>query len=204
MTLEQTSAWAGLFYFCSRVATPGVESQSLITWPEGNGRLVQHMFEFVEPNVQLDRAVVEVIPVERDGHWHADVVTLDRGGRNPRGFHAERVIFAAPKFMARYVIRPYRENPPPDLAEFQFGAWMVANLTLRDRPKQIQARDFHLHGTTFSTKVLRLDTLSPHTSAALTVVQPSSLITIRWLTKTHASRARVCWRLIGAVGLKSR
>ena len=23
MTLEQTSAWAGLFYFCSRVATPG-------------------------------------------------------------------------------------------------------------------------------------------------------------------------------------
>ena len=102
------------------------------------------MFEFVEPNVQLDRAVVEVIPVERDGHWHADVVTLDRGGRNPRGFHAERVIFAAPKFMARYVIRPYRENPPPDLAEFQFGAWMVANLTLRDRPKQIQARDFPL------------------------------------------------------------
>ena len=144
MTLEQTSAWAGLFYFCSRVATPGVESQSLITWPEGNGRLVQHMFEFVEPNVQLDRAAVEVIPVQENDRWRVDVVTLDREGRNPRGFHAERVIFAAPKFMAKYVIRPYRENPPPHLAEFQFGAWMVANLTLKDRPKQTLARDFPL------------------------------------------------------------
>ena len=24
MTLDQTSAWAGLFYFCSRVLTPGL------------------------------------------------------------------------------------------------------------------------------------------------------------------------------------
>jgi glycine/D-amino acid oxidase-like deaminating enzyme len=141
MTLEQTSAWAGLFYFCSRVATPGVESQSLITWPEGNGRLVQHMFEKAKANAQLDRAVVELIPVHEGG---VDVVTLDREGRNPRGFHAQRVIFAAPHFMARYVIRPYRENPPPHIAEFQFGAWMVANLTLKERPKQNLARDFPL------------------------------------------------------------
>jgi hypothetical protein len=139
MTLDQTSAWAGLFYFCSRVVTPGVESQSLITWPEGNGRLVQHMFEQVKTRVQLDRAVVEVIPLKD----RVDVVTLDRDGRNPRGFHAQQVVFAAPQFMARYVVRPYRENPPPHIAEFQFGAWMVANLTLKDRPKRT-ARDFPL------------------------------------------------------------
>src|ERR1044072_1553631 len=62
MTLEQTSAWAGLFYFCSRVVEPGIETQSLITWPEGNGRLLQHLFEKVKTNIQLDRAVVEFIP----------------------------------------------------------------------------------------------------------------------------------------------
>ena len=139
MTLEQTSAWAGLFYFCSRVVKPGVESQSLITWPEGNGRLVNHLFENSKARVQLDRAVVEVNPTS-DG---VDVITIDREGRNPRGFHARRVIFAAPQFMARYVIRPYRDNPPPHIAEFHFGSWMVANLTLRDRPKQSQ-RDFPL------------------------------------------------------------
>jgi len=140
MTLDQTSAWAGLFYFCSRVVAPENESQSLITWPEGNGRLVQHLFEKVKTNIQLDRAVVELIPTN-DG---VDVVTIDRDGRTPRGFHASRVIFAAPQFVARYVIRSFRENPPPHIAEFHFGAWMVANLTLRDRPKANSPRDFPL------------------------------------------------------------
>src|SRR5829696_6190316 len=76
MEIEQTSAWAGLFYFCSRVVEPGVESQSLITWPEGNGRLVQHLFEKAKANIQLDRAAVEVIPTETG----IEVVTLDREG----------------------------------------------------------------------------------------------------------------------------
>ena len=140
MTLEQTSAWAGLFYFCSRVLTPGVESQSLITWPEGNGRLVQHLFEKAKANIQLDRAAVELVPTESG----VDVITLDQEGRNPRGFHAARVIFAAPQFMARYIVRPYRDNPPPHISEFQFGAWMVANLTLKDRPRSGSPRDFPL------------------------------------------------------------
>jgi glycine/D-amino acid oxidase-like deaminating enzyme len=140
MTLEQTSAWAGLFYFCSRVVAPENESQSLITWPEGNGRLVRHLFEKVKTNIQLDRAVVELIPTD-DG---VDVITIDRDGRTPRGFHASRVIFAAPQFVAHYVIRPYRDNPPPHIAEFHFGAWMVANLTLKDRPKANSPRDFPL------------------------------------------------------------
>lgn len=144
MTLDQTSAWAGLFYFCSRVPTPGVESQSLITWPEGNGRLVNHLFEKAKRNIQLDRAVVELVPVHEQGRNRVDVITLDREGRNPRGFRADRVIFAAPQFMARYIVRPYRDNPPAHISEFQFGAWMVANLTLRDRPQQNSVRDFPL------------------------------------------------------------
>ena len=139
MTVDQTSAWAGLFYFCSRVETPGVESQSLITWPEGNGRLVQHLFQQAKTNIQLDRAAVELVPVENG----VEVITVDREGRAPRGFRARRVIFAAPQFIARYVVRPYRDNPPSHLAEFQFGSWMVANLTLKDRPK-LAPRDFPL------------------------------------------------------------
>lgn len=140
MTIEHTSAWAGLFYFCSRVPAPNTESQSLITWPEGNGRLVRHLFEKAKENIQLDRAAVELIPTD-DG---VDIITLDHNGREPRGFHVQRVIFAAPQFMARYLVRPYRDNPPPHIAEFQFGAWMVANLTLKDRPKPGSPRDFPL------------------------------------------------------------
>ena len=144
MTLNQTSAWAGLFYFCSRVPKPEIESQPLITWPEGNGRLVNHLFETARNNVQLGRAAVELVPAEENGRARIEVVTLDQEGRNPHGYRAEKVIFAAPQFVARYVIRPYRDNPPPHVAEFQVGSWMVANLTLRDRPKQTLHRDFPL------------------------------------------------------------
>ena len=141
MTLDQTSAWAGLFYFCSRVPKPNTESQPLITWPEGNGKLVNHLFEIARLKVQLNRAAVELIPVDEN---RVDVITLDQEGQNPRGFRAQKVIFAAPKFVARYIIRPFRENPPSHLAEFEFGSWMVANLTLRDRPRPLSQRDFPL------------------------------------------------------------
>jgi hypothetical protein len=139
MTMDQTSAWAGIFYFCARVLKPNVESQPLITWPEGNGRLVNHLYERSKQHIQLDRAVFDINPL----FDRIEISALDREGRTPRGYRARHVIFAAPQFIARYVIRPYKENPPPHIAEFQFGSWMVANLTLKDRP-QHNARDFPL------------------------------------------------------------
>jgi glycine/D-amino acid oxidase-like deaminating enzyme len=144
MRIDQTSAWAGLFYFCSRVTKPDTDAQPLITWPEGNGRLVNYLFAAAKDKVQLNRAAVELIPVEEGSRIRIDVLTVDAEGRNPRGYRAQKVIFAAPLFVARHIIRPYRENPPAHLAEFEFGCWMVANLTLRDRPKRVSQRDFPL------------------------------------------------------------
>jgi hypothetical protein len=52
----------------------------------------------------------------------------------PFGIHAERVVLATPLFVAARIVRPWRDAPPAHLASFEHGAWMVANLTLRDRP----------------------------------------------------------------------
>jgi phytoene dehydrogenase-like protein len=134
MQMEQTSAWAGLFYFASRVPKPGDEARPLITWPEGNGRLVQHLYRQIQSKVRLGAAVSEVIPVGEGPNAGVDVIAFDADSGTARGFHARHVVFAAPHFLTRYVIRPFRENPPPHVAEFQYGAWMVANLFLRDRP----------------------------------------------------------------------
>lgn len=134
LTVEQTSAWAGLFYFASRMRAPGDEAQSLITWPEGNGRLVAHLYEKARAQVRLGLAVSEIIPTSEGRAAGVDVVALKGDGQSAVGFHAERVIFAAPHFLTKYVIRPYRENAPPHVNEFQYGAWMVGNLFLRDRP----------------------------------------------------------------------
>jgi hypothetical protein len=63
------------------------------------------------------------------------VIAVSHDGQTSRGFHAERVIFAAPHFLSRYLIRDYRDQPAAHVAEFQYGAWMVANLFLKDRPQ---------------------------------------------------------------------
>jgi protoporphyrinogen oxidase len=130
LTVDQTSAWAGLFYFCSRVKKPGDEAEPLITFPEGNGRLVAHLYERAKANVRLGLAAAEIIPLATG----VDVVAVSHDGQTTRGFHAERVVFAAPHFLSRYLIRDYRDKPPSHVGEFEYGAWMVANLFLKDRP----------------------------------------------------------------------
>lgn len=126
----QTSAWAGLHYYASRILAPGRDPQPVLTWPAGNGWLVGTLADGARDKLRLGLAVIDVAPTDSG----ADVVAI---GPAPRavGLHAERVIFAAPQFVAARVLRPYRDAPPAHLAAFQYGAWMVANLTLSGRPK---------------------------------------------------------------------
>ena len=104
LKLEQTSAWAGLFYFCSRVRRSGEESQPFITFSEGNGRFVNHIFEKVKDNVRRSQIVVSVVPTDRG----VDVICLEGG--EIRGIHCEKAIFASPTFTAPYIIRGFRED----------------------------------------------------------------------------------------------
>jgi hypothetical protein len=79
-------------------------------------------------------AAAEIIPVGAEGRSRVDVIAVDHEGREAVGFHADRVIFAAPHFLTRYLIQPYRDSAPAHVAEFEYGAWMVANLFLKERP----------------------------------------------------------------------
>ena len=146
LTVEQASAWAGLFYFASRMKGPGAEAQSLITWPEGNGRLVRHLYEKSRARVRLGLAVsdvraagvgeVEGRGVGSHGAGGVEVVAVRGDGGGAVGFRAGRVVFAAPQFMTKYLLKSYREGgAPAHIAEFEYGAWMVANLFLSDRPR---------------------------------------------------------------------
>lgn len=131
--LAETSAWAGVFYFCSRIPTPGAKSEPLITWPEGNGRIVEHLYQQAKAQVRLGTAVCEIIPTQTEDGPQAEVVALDAQGR-VSGYRTDRVIFAAPQFLAPFLIRDYRDRAV-DTAEFEYAPWMVANLFLHDRPQ---------------------------------------------------------------------
>jgi hypothetical protein len=136
LRLEQTSAWAGLFYFASRIRRPGEEAQPLVTWPEGNGRIVNHLYQMVKEHVVTGCAAADVNPVENADRSHVEVFVLDSREGQARGYRAKRVIFAAPQFVAKHVIRSYRDDPPARFADFRYGSWLVANVHLKARPQE--------------------------------------------------------------------
>lgn len=122
MRLEETSAWAAIFYFAAHGDRPA------ITWPEGNGRIVAHLKQYGTIRAGM---LAASITSHDEG---VDVIALR--GDQLVGIAARRVIFAGPQFVAPYVIREWRETPPPHVREFEYGSWMVANLALRSRPAE--------------------------------------------------------------------
>ena len=128
--LDQTSAWAALFYFAARLRAPGAASQEIVTWPEGNGRIAAHLTRSVAGRVRTGLVVADIAP--KDGG--VDLIALGATPQEACSFSAERVIVAAPRFSAVRAIRPWRDAPPAFASSFQYAPWAVANLTLRDRP----------------------------------------------------------------------
>lgn len=127
---RDTSAWAGLFYFASRTSNDGSEAAELYSWPNGNGRLVQHLSASVGPRRRLGFLVIDLATVGD----RVEALGLDTVRNEVVKVVADRAIFAAPKFLARHVLRQARDEQPAWARSFIFGSWMVANLHLRDRP----------------------------------------------------------------------
>ncbi len=132
LEMAQTSAWAGVFYFASRTEGPGGRSAEFVTWPEGNGRLVRHLAGACGDRLRLGAAVTDVLP----GPDGIEVRSFEPATGLATAWLADDVIFALPKFLAGRLVAPWRERPPAWLADFGYGSWMVANLTLRDRPRE--------------------------------------------------------------------
>jgi protoporphyrinogen oxidase len=128
----QTSAYAGIHYYASRLLGAGKDPQAVLTWPSGNGWLVQKLHERVRAKVKVGFAVADISP-NADGS-SLDVIAIG-GPPAALGFHCQRVVFASPQMVARRVVRPYRDAPPAHLDAFEYGAWAVANITLSSRPK---------------------------------------------------------------------
>jgi protoporphyrinogen oxidase len=123
--LANTSAWAGIFYFASRDSAG--EERATVTWPEGNGRIVKHLARSAP--ARTNALVTDLVPTDAG----VDVVAVE--GTAAIGIHARRAIFAGPQFVASRVIAPWRHAPPAHVGEFTYGSWMVANISLRDRPQ---------------------------------------------------------------------
>lgn len=127
------SAWAGLWYFCAR-QTGADKNDGYLSWPEGNGRLIQQLGRSV-PTDRLRRSVLvhtlEQVPSSTD--WDAHAVEVPSG--KPVRFRAKQVVLAVPRFVAARVVAPWRVARPSFVDAFTTGPWTVANLTLEAAPR---------------------------------------------------------------------
>jgi glycine/D-amino acid oxidase-like deaminating enzyme len=114
---SSVSAWAGIHYFASREN----EDKGPFTWPEGNGWIAKRLLEKLARYVKTDAAVFRIT---REGR-KIRVFTEDTE------YVAEGLIFAAPTFLAPYLL----EGAPSALG-FEYSPWLTANLTLDRIPEE--------------------------------------------------------------------
>ncbi|MCP3104614.1 FAD-dependent oxidoreductase [Myxococcus sp. K15C18031901] len=128
---EHVSAWAGIWYFAARQNGQGERSEGFLSWPEGNGRLVQQLASSLPPGaVSRDVLAHTVTP----GEQGCRVDALDARTGQPRAFQARQVVLACPRFIAAHVVEPWRRERPSWLGAFSYAPWVVANLTLSSPP----------------------------------------------------------------------
>ncbi|HYI00500.1 FAD-dependent oxidoreductase, partial [Hyalangium sp.] len=132
MTAEGVSAWAGIWYFAARQHGKGERSEGFLSWPEGNGRLIQQLLSSLPPG-RVERHVL--VHTVEPGAESCRVEALEAGTGKPRAFQARQVVFAGPRFVAGHVVAPWREQRPEWMGAFSYGPWVVANLTLSKPPR---------------------------------------------------------------------
>ncbi|WP_342593163.1 FAD-dependent oxidoreductase [Ramlibacter agri] len=130
--LSTVAAWAGLHYFAARHgfhppgADEGGEREQLLTWPEGNGWLVNALAAPLGDRFRGGQLVLRIS--ERPNGVAVDV--LDTQAQRVERWLAQRCIVALPAFVAARVV----ESPPAPLqalaARTRYAPWVVANLHL--------------------------------------------------------------------------
>lgn len=134
LSAERTSAWAGILYFAARQLAVGTEHQPLLTWPEGNGRIIDHLARHANPRVHVGAAVTQIVPPATSQKGPIEIIWLNTQTQEVAGYRAQHVIFAAPQFLAPRLIEGFSQRTGRKTNEFEYGSWLVANLHLRDRP----------------------------------------------------------------------
>lgn len=125
---EDTSAWAGIAYFASRIARAGDAPQPVLTWPEGNARLTAQLGRSLGARLLLGHTVTSVRP------GAAGVELCAVHGAGGLRIHARRAIVATPTHISRRIVAGLAQRPAPRLT-LDRGAWAVANLHLDARPR---------------------------------------------------------------------
>ena len=123
--IEYVSAWAGIHYFAGRKqdCTPE-KHDSVLTWPEGNSRLANHLKKYTKDK-SLQNHLVYDIKVENN---KVIAKAFDDVNKTSVEIIADKVIMASPQFVNQYLINDRKAFTK----EFHYTPWLLATLVVND------------------------------------------------------------------------
>ena len=135
--LARVSAWSGVHYFASRhgFSAPrpaeerhAEESDSVLTWPQGNGWLSQQLVAaLADTNLQTDCSVLSIT----EGAAGVEIDCWHHGRQQHERWLAARCVVALPAFVAARVLRDAPDFLRTVAGRLDWAPWLVANLHLQ-------------------------------------------------------------------------
>lgn len=131
-TLQDTSAYAGLHYFCSRRAkAANAESAAVLTWPEGNAFLVDKLYQACKQNIRTNRLITSVSIVNNK----TEVVCYNTQTEQCIKYICEQLILSTPQYINQYLLAEELSANRNKKELFEYSPWMVANITVSELPE---------------------------------------------------------------------
>lgn len=132
-TPDNVSAWAGIHYYSGRNGkAANADLNSVVTWPAGNGFLVEKLREKLNAHIKTKSAVINIASVEQEA---LETTYFDTEGtaNRPMRIGSQYVICATPRFLAKHVVAELRTSGK--FNDLDYAPWLVANITLRHVPE---------------------------------------------------------------------
>ncbi|MCX6117709.1 MAG: NAD(P)/FAD-dependent oxidoreductase [Proteobacteria bacterium] len=125
--IHEVSAWSGIHYFAARSGIgSNTESHSVLTWPEGNGWLVQQFEKILTGKIERSKLAIHINT--KSHQLFADILSFKDG--SVERVYATDIIYAGHRLSAANVIDQYKESRPAFLQNMEYAPWLVANVSI--------------------------------------------------------------------------
>ncbi len=102
-SMNTVSAWIGLHYFCSRPVDENGEDLTLLTWPEGNGFLVEKLRSPIQSKIQTETLIEKVKPsASKNARFEVQVYQPFTNEQNH--LLCDSIVYALPAFTRKYIL----------------------------------------------------------------------------------------------------
>lgn len=128
-SMDTISAWIGLHYFCSRPVDENGEDLTLLTWPEGNGFLVEKLRTPIRSKI-VTKTLVEKVKESNLQNARFEVRVYDANLKEQKIIFCDSIVYALPSFTRKYIL----DEKTGITNGLIYSPWITANLSVDKVP----------------------------------------------------------------------